>query len=1036
MLEIKNVTRKYTPKKGIPVIALDNLSVKFPEKGMVFLLGKSGSGKSTLLNVMGGLDKYDSGEIIIKGKSSKNFTQGDFDSYRNTYLGFIFQEYNILNEFSVGANIGLALQLQGKKATDEEVNAILEEVDLQGYGARRPSELSGGQKQRVAIARALVKSPEIILADEPTGALDSNTGIQVFDTLKKLSSDKLVIVVTHDREFAELYGDRVIELKDGKIISDIEKYTAKGERKSDSVNVIDNKIIQIKKGYKLTKEDMDYINSYIAKQDAIISIDPKANTDLKKFARIDTEGNREAFKDTDESVIKIPEEKNFKLIKSRLPFKNSFKIGASSLKNKPIRLAFTIFLSFIAFAMFGLADTMGAYNKYTTTESSFIDSGITALSLSKTKSVRDEQYDYTSEYNLNSSDEDITNLKTKTGIDFKPVYTPLKELYSNLSYSNFYEGMNSGTSHYTGVLGGFYELNSAELSSLGYTMKGTLPANFNQIAISEYVFSHYKKYGYRQGDVEKKPADITSEESFLALNPKIKLDNEEYTITGIIDTQFNYDHFAGLSNEDANMLINYMLYSELVETVKYGYHGLAFVKEGFVQDKLSDSNVAKSVGIRLQNAYMSLFSESMQYNSINPQKLYKMSDLSTLNAKYYIKNNKTTVEENEFMLDANAYVSLLESALSFKFNYKNLEEQDYKDYGPNWLYQLKYGFFINLNDYIINYLQNNYDQDFDQYIIDQSGQDNFDNMDISQKINTLLNYMIGNPDSYDYSEKSYNDLSTEYDAQPDYDSYIKGILEAAIVSGEIMTNSNLIPSSYTLNADNSMMGFRTYNSTINFVGVFLPKNQTEEDNYGSASMVVGNSLYANMDSGNVGNYAFLIAPMPQGDNLTDIIKFSYDGMENGIQYTMRNGVMSTLGMVNELIETLAKVFLYIGIGFAVFAGLMLTNFIGTSIAYKRREIGILRAVGARSSDVFGIFFNESLLIALINFVLATAAAIGVVLFLNNMLRVEYNLLITILNFGIRQVGLMLGVSVAVALIASFFPVYKIAKQRPVDAIKK
>ena len=143
---------------------------------MVFLLGKSGSGKSTLLNLLGGLDQCDGGEILIKGSSAARFRQRDYDSYRNTYVGFVFQEYNLLDEFTVGANIALALRLQGKRATDERIGEILHQVDLDGMGGRRPSELSGGQKQRVAIARALVKNPEIIMADEPTGALDSATG--------------------------------------------------------------------------------------------------------------------------------------------------------------------------------------------------------------------------------------------------------------------------------------------------------------------------------------------------------------------------------------------------------------------------------------------------------------------------------------------------------------------------------------------------------------------------------------------------------------------------------------------------------------------------------------------------------------------------------------------------------------------------------------------------------------------------------------------------------------------------------------------
>ena len=205
MLEVKNLVKHYSTKGGVTVKALDNVSVTFPETGMVFLLGRSGSGKSTLLNVSGGLDKPDSGEIIVKGRSSKDFSQADFDSYRNTYVGFVFQEYNILNDFTVEQNIALALQLQSKPNDKKAVNDILNQVDLKGLGKRKPNTLSGGQKQRVAIARALIKNPEIIFADEPTGALDSNTGRQVLDTLKKLSETKLVVVVSHDREFAEFY---------------------------------------------------------------------------------------------------------------------------------------------------------------------------------------------------------------------------------------------------------------------------------------------------------------------------------------------------------------------------------------------------------------------------------------------------------------------------------------------------------------------------------------------------------------------------------------------------------------------------------------------------------------------------------------------------------------------------------------------------------------------------------------------------------------------------------------------------------------
>lgn len=236
MLRLNNVSKTYNSKSGIAVKALNGVSLDFADSGLVFIIGKSGSGKSTLLNVLGGLDAPDEGELIVKGRSSKTFTASDFDSYRNTYCGFVFQEYNLIDNYTVGANIGLALELRGGKADRNEIDAVMRRMELtdergETMYSRHTNELSGGQKQRIAIARALIKNPEIILADEPTGALDSETGARLYDTLKELAKDKLIIVVSHDLDSAEKYGDRIIELWDGRVIKDTAPYSR--ESKSD-----------------------------------------------------------------------------------------------------------------------------------------------------------------------------------------------------------------------------------------------------------------------------------------------------------------------------------------------------------------------------------------------------------------------------------------------------------------------------------------------------------------------------------------------------------------------------------------------------------------------------------------------------------------------------------------------------------------------------------------------------------------------------------------------------------------------------------
>ena len=221
ILELKDIKKDYKLADNV-VPALKGVSMAFRHNEFVSILGPSGCGKTTMLNIIGGLDQYTSGDLIIKGQSTKKFKGGDWDTYRNHSIGFVFQGYNLIPHLSVLGNVELALTLAGisSKERKQRAMAVLERVGLKNECKKRPNQLSGGQMQRVAIARALVNNPEILLADEPTGALDSKTSVQIMELIKEISKERLVIMVTHNTELAEKYSSRIIKLLDGKVIDD------------------------------------------------------------------------------------------------------------------------------------------------------------------------------------------------------------------------------------------------------------------------------------------------------------------------------------------------------------------------------------------------------------------------------------------------------------------------------------------------------------------------------------------------------------------------------------------------------------------------------------------------------------------------------------------------------------------------------------------------------------------------------------------------------------------------------------------------
>ena len=605
MLQIRDLTKRYTTK-GETVEALDHVSLDFPETGMVFLLGKSGSGKSTLLNLAGGLDSPDEGEIIVKGKSSKDFTPSDFDSYRNTYVGFIFQEYNILNELTVGENVALALELQGKPKDKARIMELLSMVDLQGYADRKPNTLSGGQKQRVAIARALVKEPEIIMADEPTGALDSQTGAQVFDTLKKLSKEKLVVIVSHDRDFAETYADRIIELRDGKVVSDVTRSGEGGEVK----NVVEAgpKKLTVVSGAAMTQEDETRILQFLRanKGSVVLSAEkeelPAAAKTAGTFAPSDT---TPAPRERDTATF----------IPSHFPARYAFKMGASGLRVKPFRLVVTVLLAAIAFIVFGVFSTMLTYSPADMGISGLVGFSYGAAVLEKKfimHGVDRNGQEYTVYHPLSGSmnfvEEEVSAIREETGINFIPVFAYGESYLSVLpSFSPSSSEVYRASEFYYVMrdFSGFAEA-SYILDDPAYTLvKGSYPAAKDEGVISSHLADAFLQFGYRAENAD--PVSVASYEELLGktLRFSVGLQRVVYvTVTGIFDAGEDFSAFDVLKTGEG---ISTSEMTELSESFSDVFlnsmSSVCFVGDGFYEENV------RTVGYDVDREYFEFLRE-------------------------------------------------------------------------------------------------------------------------------------------------------------------------------------------------------------------------------------------------------------------------------------------------------------------------------------------------------------------------------------------------------------------------------------------
>lgn len=994
MLELKDLTKTYRPKKGVPVQAIKGVSLSFGEKGLVFVLGKSGSGKSTLLNLIGGLDFPDSGEIVIDGKSSNYFKSSDYDSYRNTYVGIAFQEYNLLDGFTVGENISLALELQRQKVDKQRLDDALKEVDLEGYADRKINELSGGQKQRVAIARALIKNPKILMADEPTGALDSSTGRAIFDTLKKISKEKLVIVVSHDREFAEEYGDRVIELADGEVIADTSQGKEAGE--------------------------------------------------LSKMA--------------DKVEMK----------KSRLPYARALKMGTKSMRVKPLRLIITILLCFVSFTFFGLLDVATNFDKVYSAQSALLLPNNDYVSFNASINYKSGIFDCN--YNIYASYGDLAKLRESTGLDFQGV---LGVNHESIPLWNR-ELLNKGSDreYYTGRWGGILTASQSLFDDQGYKLYGRLPENDGEIVITKYVFDQFAIAGIRLSDGGFIPSEeIGDIQGFLDKKPSVELESSLFNyvisyefmtigvIVGVVDTNTDVDGRIKKMN-----ISDEYYYNQICRQYFYnGYHSLVYVHQSLYDYILNATPKPDTTGF---GRTVKVSFDGKRFNGVATDKAFEYTDkIVWLDGK----GERKELAENEIVIGISKAIDLwsdnsnvgktlpckyTKTHINGTMSFSEMTLSEFRDLGPDLILYCEEAEAISLEELEI----------YKQYCIDigyvfenLGGSDHTYYKDYNYRRSTNPDTMTENDWRFSYacylsSDDKVFDYGNgiRYEVEGGKNQNVTGRkcgkeintrekCDRVFIENLIANHLNLItkklPEDYEITyAGVSSRYYNDESQVTKFkdnpiiVGVYYPKEGYPDD------FVINNLIYEKSFDYEELTYTYLIAPMPKDKKTAKkIVELHYD--TSNIRGLVSNNVEFTAvdSVANPFLFNIS-IFRTAGIIVGVFSVLLLGNYIAISISAKKKEIGILRAIGARKSDILAIFINECVIITIMVLILSI---IGLTIACS-----KYNADVTslavqlkVVHVGIRQIALMIALGVLVIILSSAIPLYRLSKKKPIDCIQ-
>ena len=1053
MLEIKNITKVYKTE-GFEQKALDDVSVNFRRHEFASILGPSGSGKTTFLNIIGGLDNYTSGDLIINEVSTKDFSDRDWDSYRNHRVGFVFQSYNLITHQTILKNVELALTLSGCSKDERRKRALkaLKDVGLEQHINKRPNQLSGGQMQRVAIARALVNDPEIILADEPTGALDSDTSVQIMDLLKAISKDKLVIMVTHNPDLAKEYSSRIINIKDGVIISDTNPYDGKINTK-EKKEIVLNKSKKTKMSF-LTALSLSF-NNLMTKKARTILISIAGSIGIIGIALIlAVSTGFQNYVDT---------------------------IQEDTLTSYPLTIMQeSSDITSVLLSMRNGSNKADGTDKVV--EQQYITSMLSNISTNDLKSFKKYLED-----NYHQVEKDLANVNYMYSVDPNIYTIDATNKLAKINPSNLFSSMmgsNNLMQSYSSMASIFSQMvdDRTQIEESYDLLKGRWPENYDEmiIVLSEpNSISDLLVYSLGLRDTEELTKMVTK----IMSGESVDISNTPLTLT--YDDLMNVDLRLIMPADTYRYNSKYDVYEDMTEDSEYMQNiydkSLKLKIVGIVSPKEGVTSMALNPGVSYTKKLVDYIIDYSKNTDIVKKQLTN-SEVDVFSGK------KFDDEKNNFDFAFSDLVSIDNEKLQSAFNI-NIDKSALENQTKNYMSEISSSITTdttpatNLFNTNLNIMIN----------------DLFDSITSSFKVSDITSITNNYLDSYEVGEL-LSKMESDYVIPKDtlkstYSALLQGLLQA--YSEAYNAYMSAIDENYQISTDNEIIIVEELKQTVienylqsalivgtgekmgsamtetlmkrdiltkvgeltsNLTNSFATSFNIDEDKIASAFTLnfseneLARVVNAMMNKSDTTQKSNLISLGYQDKEEPTYISFyfnSFEGKEHFLSFLdnyndkveeeKKINYSDTTGILMSSVRTIVNAVSYVLIAFVSISLVVSSIMIGVityiSVYERTKEIGILRAIGASKGNISSIFNAETFIIGLLSGILGIGISYSLIPIINMILHHYTGNIPLSAALNIHHALILVALAIILTLIGGLIPARAASKKDPVEALR-